>query len=187
VRGALDEHPRPVIGGHDAQSSLQQHDNRDFFERCLKVGRVVVDLVEEVLDVRRGVNKVVLVELEVAVSSVQRPAVARHRVAQPCAGEPGPVWSVLGPPRGAALEDGGGAVGDVHLETDLVSGVSGCCSGLVQLVEGRGSRHGYPVGSTAVTDPAVEGEQEPALTRCRRHDHRSLSPASCSSTTVCTS
>jgi hypothetical protein len=52
-----------------------------------------------------------------------RPSVARLRVAQPCDREPGPVRTVLGPPRRAAFEDGDGAVGDVHLETDLVSSV----------------------------------------------------------------
>ena len=62
-------------------------------------------------------------ELEVLVSPIQRPSVAGLRVAQACDREAAPVRAVLGSPRRAAFEDGDGAAGDVHLETDLVSGV----------------------------------------------------------------
>jgi hypothetical protein len=46
----------------------------------------------------------------------------RARVAQACDRETCPIRAVSGPPRRTAFGNRGGAVGDVHLEADLVSG-----------------------------------------------------------------
>jgi hypothetical protein len=87
----------------------------------LSPGGVAVDLVEEVLNVGAGIGQVVLVELEVPVSPVQRPLAAGTSCSGAARSAPGPGRSVLGLPWRTAFQARDGTIGDVELEADLIS------------------------------------------------------------------
>lgn len=83
-------------------------------------GRVAIDLGEQVRDVRRGRDQLILVELRVAVGPVQGPLVAGLGVAQTRHRGTDPVGTQLRFPRRTTLEDREGAVADVEFDADLV-------------------------------------------------------------------
>src|SRR5207247_7172737 len=87
--------------------------------------RVTVDLLQEVIDVRRRRELLVAVEAEVTVAPVQRPRPVCLRVTEPGDGEPCPFRPGALAPGRPALHDRQVAGGNVAFDTDLVAGMRG--------------------------------------------------------------
>ena len=88
-------------------------------------GWVAVDLLEEVVDVRRRRNPVVDVEAEVAITPVQGPLPCRLGVAQPGDREPRPLRADALTPGRPALHDRQMPGPDVAFHRDLVANMPG--------------------------------------------------------------
>lgn len=85
--------------------------------------RVPLDLVDQLVDVRRRFDQVVLVELQVPVTPVRRPLLADPCVAESTDREARPLRAEVVPPRRAALEHGDRAVAHVDLMAGLIPSI----------------------------------------------------------------